>query len=195
MTMIRTLIAAALAALVSLPAAADGEFSKDSKVTGWTNLQGRESAVFKGKIVDVLCELTGECAPDCGRGKRQLGILREADGKLILASKNSEAAFNGANEDLWIYCGRTVHVDGLLVGNPELTKTKIYQVHLIRRDDGTIWAKAKRWTRAWAQKNEALSTRKGPWYRHDPAVQAAIKADGYLGLGSEVDAKFIKENQ
>lgn len=193
--MIRILCAAALSALMAMPATADGEFSKGSQVKGWNNLKGRETAVFKGKIVDVLCELTGECAPSCGAGKRQLGILREKDGKLILAAKNSQAAFNGATEDLWIYCGRTVFVDGLMVGNPELTKTKFYQVFLIRREDGTIWAKTKRWTRVWSKKNESLATRKGPWYRHDPNVQAEIKANGYLGLGADADKKYIEDNE
>lgn len=193
--MIRTFIAATLAALIALPAMADGEFSKDSKVKGWKNLKGREAALFKGKVVDVLCELTGDCAKNCGAGKRQLGIVRAKDGKLILAAKNSQASFNGATEDLWIYCGRNVVVDGLLVGNPDLTKTKFYQVHLIRREKGTKWAKTKRWTRIWKRNNKELAGRKGPWFRHDPAVNAEIKANGWLGLGAEVDKKFIEENK
>ena len=188
--MIRALIAAALAALIAVPAAADGE----SQVTGWKNLKGREAAVFKAKVVDVLCELTGDCAEKCGAGKRQMGLVRESDGKLILAAKNSQASFNGATVDLAPYCGKTVTVDGLMVGDPELTDAKFYQVHLIQREGSDKWAKTKRWTRMWKRDHKDLADRSGPWFRHDPKVAAEIEANGWLGLGADADAKFIKEN-
>ena len=192
--MIRTFIAAALATLIALPAAAEGEFSEGSQVKGWKNLQGRENALFKAKVVDILCELTGECADKCGAGKRQMGLIREADGVLVLAAKNSQASFNGATVDLAPYCGKTVTVDGLLVGDPNVASVKFYQVFSIQREGSDKWAKAKRWTRAWKRNNKEPSKKKGPWFRHDPVVAAAIAADGWLGLGAEADAAFIEEN-
>ena len=192
--MIRTLIAAALAACMALPVAAEGEFAEGSQVKGWKNLQGREPAVFKAKVVDVLCELTGDCAEKCGSGNRQMGLLREADGKLILAAKNSEGQFQGATVDLSAYCGKTVTVDGLLVGDPNLTSTKFYQVHFVQREGSDKWAKAKRWTRMWKREHKDLAKKKGPWFRHDPAVLAEIEAKGWLGLGADTDEKFIQEN-
>ena len=39
-----------------------------------------------------------------------------------------------------------------------------------------------------------LAGKTGEWMRHDPAVVKHIEADGYFGLGKEVDEKWIKEN-
>ena len=190
----RMMIFAALAALMSMPAMAEGEFSEGSTAKGWKNLQGREAAIFKAKVVDVLCELSGDCADKCGAGKRQMGLLREADGKLILASKNSQSSFNGATVDLAAYCGQTVTVDGFLVGNPEVAPTKFYMVQKIQREGSDKWAPTKRWTRAWQRANKDLAKKKGPWFRHDPAVAAEIERTGWLGIGAEADKKFIEEN-
>ena len=196
--MIRTFIAAALAAMMALPAAAEGEFSEGSQAKGWKNLQGREPAVFKAKVVDILCELTGDCAEKCGNGRRQMGLIREADGKLVLAGKNGQATFNGATVDLAAYCGQTVTVDGFLVGNPEVAQAKYYMVQVIQREGSDKWAKARRWTRMWQRDNpdlkDALKAAKNRWFRIDPAVNAEIEANGWLGLGAEADAKFIEEN-
>ena len=41
---------------------------------------------------------------------------------------------------------------------------------------------------------DELKKVKGRWFRIDPAVMAAIEADGWLGLGAEEDKKFIEEN-
>lgn len=196
--MIRTLIAAALAAMMALPAAAEGEFAEGSEVKGWKNLAGRENAKFKAKVVDVLCELTGECADKCGEGRRQMGLVREVDGKLLLAGKNRQGSFNGATVDLYPYCNETVTVDGLLVGDPAVTDTKFYQVFFIAREGSDKMAKAARWTRDWQRRNpdlkDALKANKGRWFRIDPAVNGAIEANGWLGLGAEADKAFIEEN-
>jgi hypothetical protein len=162
-------------------------------VTGWDNLQGRENAIFRAKVVDLVCALTGDCTEDCGGGARQMALLREADGALILAAKNAEPLFTGATEDLAPSCGQTVTVDGLLVGDPELTDTKFYQVFLIRREGSDNWARAERWSRVWKRENKDAAKKGGEWFRHDPAVRAAIEADGWLGLGKEADRQFIEE--
>ncbi|MEO1493250.1 MAG: hypothetical protein AAFV19_13940 [Pseudomonadota bacterium] len=191
--MLRLLIGAVLAAVMAVPAAAEGEFAEGSQVTGWKNLAGRENALFKAKVVDVLCELTGECAEKCGAGNRHMGLVREADGKLILAAKNSQASFNGATVDLAPYCGQNVTVDGLLVGDPAVAPTKVYQVFAVQREGSDKWAKTKRWTRTWKRNNPEADGKKGPWFRHDPAVAAEIGRRGWLGLGAEADKTFIEE--
>ena len=194
MSPIATRLAAGLAAtLLAGSALAEGEFAEGSQVTGWDNLQGREPALFEAKVVDLVCALTGDCAPDCGGGARQMALLREADGKLILAAKNAEPLFTGATEDLAPYCGQTVTVDGLLIGNPELTDTKVYQVFSIKREGADAMARAERWTRIWSREHKELAKKEDPWFRHDPAVREAIEADGWLGLGDEADRRFIEE--
>lgn len=190
----RMIFAAALAAMMALPAAAEGEFAEGSQVTGWDGLQGRENATFTGKVMDVVCALTGDCPDDCGAGTRQMAILREADDKLILVAKNRQAAFNGGGDDMVLYCGQTVAVDGLLIGDPELTDTKVYQVFLVKPEGADDWVKANKWTEAWKARNPDAPQIKKPWFRRDPAVLAEIEAKGYLGLGLEADKAFIEEN-
>ena len=182
----RYLIAGALMALMTLPAGA-----QESRVKGWKNLNGREAVVFRAKVVDVLCELTGECAEKCGAGRRQIGLVREDDGRLILAAKNQQAGFQGAAADLYAYCGTTVTVDGLMVGPGA---AKVFQVHFIKRDGSDTWAPTKRWTRIWKREFPEAAARKGRWFRNDPRVNAEIEANGYLGLGAEADKAFIEEN-
>ena len=181
------------AALLAMPVLAEGEFAEGSQVTGWDSLQGREPALFKAEVVDLVCALTGDCPEDCGGGARQMALLREADGALVLAAKNAQPLFTGATEDLAPYCGQTVTVDGLLIGDPELTDTKVYQVFRIRRDGSDKWAKAERWSRTWQRENKDAAKKGGEWFRHDPGVRAAIEADGWLGLGEEADRQFIEE--
>lgn len=187
--MMKTVFAGALAALIALPMTAGAQ---ESQVKGWKGLNGREAVVFRAKVVDVLCELTGECAEKCGNGKRQMGLVREDDGKLILASKNQQAAFQGATADLYAHCGNTVTVDGLMVG-PE-GAAKFFQVHFIKRDGKDVWAPTKRWTLIWKRQFPEAAAKKGRWFRNDPRVLKAIEENGYLGLGAEADKTFIEEN-
>lgn len=189
----RILIAAALSALMVLPAAAEGEFSEGSEAVGWKNVQGREPARFKGKVVDILCELSGDCTEKCGEGRRQMGIVRESDGALVLASKNNQASFAGATVELAPFCNQTVTIDGLLVGNPELTKTKFLQVQLITPEGASEATQAKAFGKAWAKANPEAAKKKGPWFRKDPAINAEIEKEGYLGLSKDADIAFIKD--
>ena len=117
---------------------------------------------------------------------------RSSDGVLVLANKNVQPAFTGANLDLLPYCNQEVEVDGLLVGLPEYTPAKMYQVQLIRRKGEAEWSKTNRWTKEWAAANPEAAEAKGPWFRKDPRINALIERDGYLGLGLEKDAAFKK---
>ena len=189
----------ALAAVVALIAASgsawaeegDGPYSKGSQAKNW-NLLGQEKALFEAKVVDILCELTGDCPDNCGDGRRQLGLLRADDGRLLLANKNIQPAFTGANLDLLPYCNQDVEVDGLLVGLEDYTPAKMYQVQLIRKKGETEWSKTNRWTKEWAKANPEPAKAKGPWFRKDPRINALIEKDGYLGLGLEKDEEFKK---
>ena len=169
----------------------EGPYSKGSQAKNW-NLLGQEKALFEARVVDILCELTGDCPDNCGGGRRQLGLLRADDGKLLLANKNIQPAFTGANLDLLPYCNEVVEVDGLLVGLEDYTPAKMYQVQLIRKKGEAEWSKTARWTKEWAKANPELAKVKGPWFRKDPRIKALIERDGYLGLGLEKDEAFKK---
>jgi len=194
--MMRHLIAAAALILATAPALAEGEFSAGSKAKSW-NLFGEETARFEGKVVDALCLLTGDCPADCGAGKRQMGILRSSDDRFLLANKNGQPAFTGATVDLVAYCGQTVEVDGLLVGDRDITpglgEAKLFQVQTVRILGEGAAKKTNLWTRDWKQRNPDAGG-KGPWFRRDPRVTEQIKAHGRLGLGAEADRKYIEDN-
>ncbi|MEE8455987.1 MAG: hypothetical protein V3R90_14785 [Limibaculum sp.] len=194
----RMMMAAALLAapLAASPALAEGEFSAGSQANSWS-LLGEEKARFEGKVIDALCVLTGDCPADCGAGKRQMGILRGTDGRFLLVNKNGQPAFTGATVDLVPYCGQTVEVDGLLVGDrdvtPGLGDGTLFQVQTVRILGEEAAKKANIWTRDWAERNPDVGG-KGPWFRRDPKIMEQIEAHGRFGLGAEVDQKYIEEN-
>ena len=88
--------------LATSPVAAQ-DFSEGSEARSW-NLAYEVPARFEAKVVDILCELTGDCPANCGDGKRQLGLLRAADGVLVYPNKNSQPAFTGAALEHAPYC-------------------------------------------------------------------------------------------
>ena len=188
-------LAAAALILAAAPALAEGEFSAGSKAKSW-NLSGEETARFEGKVVDALCLLTGDCPADCGAGKRQMGILRVADGRFLLVNKNGQPVFTGASIDLVPYCGQMVEVDGLLVGDRDITPglgaAKLFQVQTVRIPGGGAAKKTNLWTRDWKRRNPDAGG-KGPWFRRDPGVREQIEANGRLGLGAEADRTYIEE--
>jgi hypothetical protein len=81
---------------------------------------------ISGRVVDLLCELTKSCAPDCGGGKRQMGLVL-ADGRLVAVIKGP-ADFGGALADIAPLCGKTVTLDGILFENPKMA---LYQVQSV----------------------------------------------------------------
>lgn len=182
-------------ALAATPALAEGEFAANSQAKSW-GLLGEELALFEGKVTDAVCVLTGDCPADCGAGQRQIGVLRAADGKFLLVTKNTQPAFTGATVDLAQYCGMDVEVDGLLVGDtdvtPGLAGAKLLQVQTVRVP-GQDPAKTNRWTAEWAKRNPDAPG-EGPWFHRDPKVNAQIEAHGRLGLGAEADQKYIEDN-
>ncbi len=188
---IATLVSASLLAAPS--AFAEGEFAQGSKAKEW-GLQGEELATFSGKVVDVLCELAGDCTDQCGAGDRQMGIVRESDKKLVFVLKNRQAAFNGAIDDLLPYCNKQVDVDGVLIGDDDVVTSKFYMVQFIRETGAGEWNKTNLWTKRWKEKNPG-SDGKGPWFRRDPRVKKQIAKNGHFGLGAAADQKYIEENE
>jgi hypothetical protein len=185
----RTVITA-LFALSALPAAAQ-DFSAGSTAKPW-NLYAEQPAFFAAKVVDITCEITGDCPADCGAGLRQLGLLRTADGVLVYPNKNAQPVFTGAAQDLLPYCGQQVEVDGLMLVDPEIGANNVYLLQKIRAVGATEWVAAKQWTKDWDAANPDAAG-EGPWFNRDPRVLAEIATDGYFGLGLEQDAAILQE--
>lgn len=186
---------ALIAALVAGPAVAQDfdafAWEEGSEAKTW-NLYAEVPARFEAKVVDPLCELAGQCADNCGDGRRQLALLRASDDAMVLVLKNSQAAFTGGAEELLPYCGQQVEVDGLLLEDPDLGARNMYLVQRIRAVGAEDWVKGNSWTKAWAKKHPEAKG-KGPWFRRDPRIAAEVAAEGWLGLGAEADAAFIQE--
>ncbi len=195
MNIVKTILAASLAFGMTSTAFAEeeGAFSKGSTAKTF-GFQEEEKALFSGKVVDVMCELSGNCADNCGNGNRLLGIVRDADNRLILPLKNGQFSFNGPVEDLLPYCGKKVDVDGIMVGDAEVYGSKFYMVQKIRDAGAPEFKKANLWTKAWAKRNEEAAKIKGPWFRKDPRVVKQIEVTGYFGLGHDADKKYAAEN-
>ena len=197
MTLIRIVSRSAFVGLTmlsfSIPSALAEDFSKGSNAKEF-GFEEEVKATFSGKVVDLICEVAGDCADNCGNGKRQLGIVRDADGKLITVLKNAQFSFNGAAEDLLPYCNQQVDVDGVMVGDPEEFNAQFYMLQFIKEAGAADWKKANLWTKKWAAKNPEAKG-KGPWFKRDPRVKKQIAATGYFGLGHEADKKYAEENQ
>ena len=180
----RFILAAIAAASLAVPSAVSAQ---ESQAKSW-GLTGEEMAVLSGRVVDIMCELSGDCPDDCGGGDRQLGLVT-IEGQLVAVGKNTQTSFNGAVEDLLPYCNKDVDVDGLWVGHSGF---KFYQVQFIREQGASEFSKANLWTGRWAEKFPDAQGQ-GPWFRRDPRVLKHIEERGYLGLGDEADTAFIKD--
>ncbi|MBY8976177.1 hypothetical protein KHP62_10190 [Rhodobacteraceae bacterium NNCM2] len=185
--MIRRLVT--LVALVATPAMG-ADFSTGSEANSWS-LTGEEKATFNARVTDAVCALTGDCPAGCGAGTRTMVLVREADDKTILVAKNLQTGFQGPTWDLAPFCGQTVQVDGLMVGDDPKLASKLYQVQRIKAGDGD-WIKATGFTKPWEARNPD-ATGEGPWFRRDPQINERLKDTGYLGLGQEADDVFIAE--
>lgn len=182
---------ALIAAAVAPVTAQEGPFSAGSQAKSW-NLYAEQTALFEAKVVDLLCEITGDCVDNCGDGARQIALLRSADGVLVYPNKNNQPVFSGAVQELLPFCGQTVEVDGLLIVDPDLGVDNVFLVQLIRPKGSDDWVKANQWTKIWAE-NHPEAAGDGPWFRRDPRVNAEIAEHGHFGLGLEQDAALKEE--
>ncbi|MBD3625793.1 MAG: hypothetical protein HUJ24_10565 [Rhodobacteraceae bacterium] len=176
--------------VMAVPVAAQ-DFSEGSEAKEW-GLYGESKARFAATVVDPLCELAGDCPDNCGDGRRQLALLREADDVMVLPLKNGQPVFSGAANELAPFCGQAVEVDGLLITDEELGAQNVYLVQKIRAAGAEDWTAANQWTKDWAAANPDAAG-EGPWFRRDPRVLAEIEKEGWLGLGAEADAAFLEE--
>ncbi len=140
------------------------------------DIKHEEKARLTVTVVDIVCELTGDCPENCGAGKRQLGLLTE-EGRLIPAAKNFDPVA-GAIADLLPFCGRKAVVDGLLIENPKLPMFAVQFKKGAGPDDD--WTRANRFGAEWAKANPGKP--KGEWFRHDPRIRAKIARTGKLGV-------------
>lgn len=170
-----------LTLLASPIAAQEGPFSEGSEARSW-NLAWEEPARFEATVVDMLCEVAGDCDNACASG-RQLGLLRAADGVLTYPNKNNQGIFTGAAVDLAPFCSMDVEVDGLMIEDEYVGATNVYLVQRIRLLTDEDWTTAGGWTDAWAEQYPDAAAQDGRWYRNDPRVMGEIEAHGYLGTG------------
>lgn len=136
-------------------------------------LENERVVEIEATVVDVACTLSGDCPPNCGDGKRQLGLLTD-DGTLRLAAKGG-TNFAGATVDLLPHCGKKVFADGLLIENPAMTIMMVQNLRLSKSEPlQPTNAFAKEWKKAHGEADE--------WYRADPLVKKVIEADGVFGI-------------
>lgn len=165
MSLLRSfLMALSFAAWATTPAAAAQKWGIDGEMV----------AQFEAKVVDLLCELRGDCPAACGGGKRQLGLVRD-DGTLLLAVK-SNTLFAGATLDLLPYCGQRVEVDGLIISHPGMV---IYMLQRLRAPGTTEWVRATAFAEDWKQRNNTENAKR--WFRRDGMANDVIRTFGKVG--------------
>ncbi len=151
-------------------------------------LAGEQTARFEATVVDVLCELTGDCPAGCGAGKRQLGLLKD-DGTLVLPLKN-QVVFAGVAAELIGYCARRVVADGLMATNRGYS---VFALQFVKGAPEGKWRRANRFLPKWAAENGVgpKSPTARRWFENDPRVKDLIARDGKLGLGPEADQTYL----
>jgi hypothetical protein len=164
--------------IACLTAIAMFSFSAAAAAADSWNLPGEEEVRFDAKVIDVLCLLSGDCPPDCGAGKRLLGLLKE-DGELVLAIKNG-GPFTGAVADLLPYCGETVTADGLFTINYGV---KSFAIQFLRPAQGK-WRRTNSFVIEWAAERGLAAKDKAArrWFRNDETILEIIGEQGKLGL-------------
>jgi hypothetical protein len=177
----------AIAAALTLTLGAAGANAAEE----W-GLPDEEVVRFEAKVVDIACELTGDCPPNCGDGKRQLGLI-DGNGKLILPLKNA-TLFSGAVAELIDFCGKQVIADGLFSTN---NGYKIFALQFVKEAPKGKWRRANRFLPKWAAENNlpANSPKVRRWFDHDPRVKQLIKDQGALGLGPEADRAYFEKKK
>ncbi len=153
-------------------------------------LPDEEVVRFEAKVVDIACELTGDCPADCGAGARQLGLI-DTGGKLILPLKNA-TPFSGVSAELIDFCGKQVIADGLFTTN---NGYKVFALQFVREAPKGKWRRANRFVPKWAMRNglPANSKKARRWFANDPRVKKLIGEHGVFGLGKEADRKYFEK--
>jgi len=156
------------------------------KVESWP-VTGAEENQFSGTVVDVLCELGGNCADECGQGKRQLAIKsQDKNIGTVLVAKNL-TNYSGAADELWQLCGQQIDLNGLFT---EHKGVRFFQVQNIREPGGQ-WQKANKYLSAWVERSGKSPQQAKNWQDHDERVKDILSRDGRLGLGTEADQDYF----
>jgi len=157
------------------------------EIESWP-ITAAEKNQFSGKVVDVQCELSGNCTADCGAGKRQLAI-KTTNKKLgtVLIAKNLNN-YTGAADELSQFCGQQIDINGLFT---EHRGVRFFQVQNIREAGGQ-WQKATKYLDAWVERSGKSPQQAKDWHEHDERVSGIIKRDGRLGLGTKADQDYFK---
>ena len=138
-------------------------------------IEHEKIARFEAKVVDIACELTGDCPANCGNGRRQLGLL-QGDGRLLLVAKNQDI-FAGGASDLLPFCGKQIIADGLLIENPTMP---LFALQFKRLAPDGKWSRANWFKRDWSKNNPGLDA--DQWFRHDKVIKKTIAAGGVYGI-------------
>lgn len=158
--------------------------TKVGEVASWPVTNAQESEIT-GTVVDVLCELNGNCVDDCGSGKRQLAIKTE-DSRTVLVSKNL-TNYTGAVVELSPFCDQVVDLNGLFT---EHRGVRFFQVQNVRPSGGQ-WQRATGYLQAWSERTGRPLSEANNWQENDERVQEIIERDGVLGLGQEADQEYL----
>lgn len=154
------------------------------QVKKWS-ISGSEVAELSGEVVDVLCELSGNCVDQCGAGTRQLAIKTEQRTVLIAKDLNF---YTGAAQELWPYCNQQLVVNGQFT---QTGNTRFFQIQNVRTPTGA-WMTTSKFLENWAEKNGESLSKAEDWYRHDKRVNQILEQDGRLGLGLDADNAYFK---
>lgn len=170
---LRSALAAALFVMACVAISPQAQAGK-----GW-GVAGEEVVEWQVTVVDLACELTGDCPPECGAGARQLGLIT-ADGTLWPVAKG-RVSFANAIDDLLPFCGQQVWVDGLAISNPNM---HLFMVQNYRAAPEDEWQRANGFSAAWRARTGLAP--KG-WYKKDPLIVETIAIDGVTGTGPDED--------
>jgi hypothetical protein len=162
----KRIVFAAAAALV---------FSAGTQAADNWGIEFEEATRIEAKVVDLLCEVTGDCVDNCGDGRRQLGLLLD-DGRLVPVVKNFDI-FAGATDDLIVFCGQRIVADGLMIEDPQMP---MFALQFKRAAPDGQWSRATQWGKNWSAANGGQSANQ--WFRTDPGVLQQIEADGVFGI-------------
>lgn len=140
---------------------------------GW-GIEHEKISRMNAKVVDIVCELTGDCPANCGAGKRQLGLLTDK-GRLIPVVKGQDV-FANAVPDLVRHCGKVVTADGLLIENPKMT---LFMLQFSKLAKNGKWRRANAFGKQWTEKHRKPANQ---WFKHDPQIRQTIADNGKLGV-------------
>jgi len=144
-------------------------------------VNGEKLVTIKGKVVDLACEVTGAACnvPNCGNGKRPLGLLAE-DGKLYVAAK-SNTIFAGLLHDIVAQCGKSIIADGLTTNSRDST---LLMIQRFKTSDDGDWVTTDKFAADWAKGHGTTADSKitDEWFRSDWVVKGAVARHGKLGV-------------